>query len=239
MAAISGLLGSITYANGYTTLVDSWGMIIAAAPQDLTPLSPTSNHQQLLTAGLLQGAGGQYTCKLAVDAVADADMGGAIYDTNPHEWVFNSTCEAREITPFGASWRTYIDGLKTTSFIMTSYIDDTTVLPLAGSAGTATLTVTTGVNYSVPYVIQQVQGGVSAADEMRRIAMACLGSSLPTANGSLPLAGTTGAATFVAKTGRQYSGTILVVGCVVAVNRPLSVGTISVDFVVNGAVTPG
>jgi hypothetical protein len=236
MSAISGLTGSVTFASGYTILCDSWASAISAALQDETGLSPAGQHQQLMTAGLLQGGRGSYHCKLPVDAVAGSALSS--YNINPEEWVFFSACEARETTILGASWRTYLSGLVASGFIATQYIDATTPLIVAGGAGSATLTVTTGVNWTVPYVVSAVGGGVSADDTERRVVIHGAVSSSGTANGGLPLVGTTGAAAFVASAGRQWSGTIMVTGITARVNRRMSQGDMNIEFVWNGTVTP-
>jgi len=238
MSVISGLTGSITYASGYVVLCDAWHLMLNAALQDGTPLSPTSGHQQLLAAAALKGGAGRYHCKLAVDEIAD--YSGVSYNTNPEEWSFMSMCEARETTQLKAAWRTFVAGLINSGFEAVSYIDNITVLPLPGTSGTTQLTVTTGKNYEMGYIVGDIDVGVSTNDEARRINMRALASAAPTSNGGLPVAGTTGSATFVAYTGRQYAAAgILVTGILCRVNRRASYGDITVDFVLNGALTPG
>lgn len=236
MAAISGVNGSVTFAAGYTTLADSWIMIVGAAPQDVTPLNPASDHQQLMDTGLLRGAYGNYTCKYEVDA--DVGIANPPYDTlTTEEWTFQAVCEAREITPLAASWRTYIAGLKSGGFDCVSYIDDGEALPTAGNTGVVTLRMTAALSYQVPYIVLEASSGVAAADIMRRVNLSCAADSVPTVSEGLPYVGNEGAATFVAEGARQYTCDILVVGITASMNRAASIGGISVDFVVNGALT--
>ncbi len=233
MAAINGILGSVTFAGGYTTLARNWSMNIEAAPQDLTPLSPTDNHEQQAHADdcLLRGASGSYSCRLKV--CDDATLTSDTYDTNPEEWMFHQSCEAREITPLGAAWRTYIDGLKRSDIEIVSYIDDTTALPLAGDDGSATLTAAAATTYSVDYVVVGAESSVDTDDSGRRVVIRANAYQNPTAS-TLPLSGVSGAATFTAETGRFYTGTILITDVVTRVNRRTSEGSIDFQFVING-----
>ena len=82
-APISGLTGEVTYASGYTALIDGWTLSVNAAPQDLTALNPAYSHQVMMSSGLLKGAAGRYGCKLAVGPTADHDGGAGAYDTCP------------------------------------------------------------------------------------------------------------------------------------------------------------
>ena len=236
MGAISGLSGSVTYAAGYTVLLDQWNLGIFAQPQDLTPLSPTAGHQQLSSADLLQGAAGSYHCKLEVDNVAT--FAHSSYITNPEEWMFFSACGAREVTPFLATWRTYVKGLLSSGFTSVSYLDDTTPLVIAGTTAVATLTANAAANYSVPYVVTGVDSGISADDTLRRVMVSAAAVSSPTPT-VLPVAGTVGNITLVGEGARQYTiAAILATGVMVAVNRRTGVGDIFVDFLANGAVVP-
>ncbi len=169
MPALSGLNGTVTYAAGYTILAQGWQMMVAAAPQDLTPINPAGDHQQLMTSGLLLGAAGSYVCRLGVPATALGGGGVGAYDAYPEEWQFVNTCEAREVTVLGATWRTYLSGLKTTGIQIVSYIEDTQVLPLAGTNRTATLQTDTGRFYTVPYVVLGHDSGVDAEDTERMV----------------------------------------------------------------------
>ena len=235
MSAVSGLLGTISLAGGYVTMADSWTLASNAALQDLTPLSPTSNHQQLMTTGLLLGAAGSYHCKLPVDAVAGYSVGSLV---NPEEWSFFSACEAREVTPLGAVWRTYVTGLGVSGFECVAYVDASNPLIVAGTSGTATLTLTTGVYYSVPSIVSHVGAGVSADDAQRRIIVRAGAYAVPSAYGGLPLPGLSGACVLTASAGRTYSCTVLTTGVTCRVNRRMSQGDVVVEFVANGVVTP-
>lgn len=236
MAAVSGLLGSVTYATGYTVLVDQWNLGIFASPQDLTPLTPTLGHQQLSATNLLQGAAGSYHCKLEVDHLATFTHSS--YLSNPEEWAFFSACGAREVTPFLATWRSYVPGLLVGGFTTVAYIDDTTPLVLAGTTAVATLTASAAASYSVPYVVTGVDAGVSTDDTLRRVMVTAATISNPSPT-VLPVAGTAGDISLVAVAGRQYTiENILVTGVMCSVNRRTGVGDIFVDFLANGAVVP-
>lgn len=233
MGAVSGLKGNVTYESGFTNIVNGWSATITADEQDITPLSPNGNHQVLLTAGLLQGASGSYRCKLPVSSVAALDDGG-VYNVNPEAWMFEEKCEARDVTPLGADWKEFIAGLVTGRMDLTAYIDDETVLPLSGATATATLTCDAG-GYSVPYVVLSVDAGVDVADTERRAVLHCGVAGAVTAT-TLPLAGTTGAATFTADSGapEEYSGTILIVSVTARLNRRTSEGSLDIGWVAIG-----
>jgi len=235
MAAISGILGSVTFASGYTTLAHGWSMNIEAVPQDITGLSPAGNHQQLETTGLLSGASGMYRCKLAV--VTASAMTGP-YVTDPEEFTLVMRCEARETTPLGATWRTFIAGLLSTQLTEVSYIDGTTPIPATIAAGTAVVTLDSGRSYSVPYIVTRIDGGVDTEDVERRLTVEMLGSSAPTPTGLATLIpGINGAFSFVAEGARLVSGTLLVTGVTIRVNRRTSEGSIEVAYVCTGTVT--
>ena len=234
---LSGLSGSVTYACGYTTLIRGWGMGVNAAPQDLTALNPAYSHQVLASTGLLKGAAGSYWCKLVVGPNADHNAGAGGYDTFPEEWTFIQDSEAREVTPFKAEWRTYVPGLRTSGLEMVSYIEDTQALPLAGTTGTAVLTVDGARHYNVPYVVVGNDSGVDTEDTERRVVTTGAGISAPQSVGGLPLAGTECAIKlFAMPATRRYEGTALVTGVSVSVNRALSIGSIAVGFVINGTL---
>ncbi len=242
MSAISGLKGSVTFAAGYTEIVDSWSAIITALQQDMTPLAPAGDHRQLFQTmdlpdetyvDILRSGMGNYTCKLAVPS--EAVSSGITYVGAAESWLLTSICGVRDITPLGADWRTFVTGLRDTSFESVHYLDDTAPLPPAGSKGTVTLTADTGDNYTIPAILSEVDAGVSTEDIMRRARL--VGDAYAAAtNNNLPLAGDAGNAVLVAETGRQYSGDIIVVGVTCSVNRQLSVGGLSVDFVFNGEI---
>ena len=237
MAVLSGLDGTITFAAGYTILARGWTMSINAAPQDLTPINPTWDHQKLLNTALLQSAAGSYGCRLGVGTTALLNAGAGEYDTFPEEWTLTQTCEAREVTVLGAAWRTYVAGLKSTSFEMVSYVDGIQALPLANRADTAILTTDAGRFYTVPYVVIGQDSGVDVDDTQRRVVTSCAATDRPVATGGLPLTGDFGVATFFAGgTNRKYVCDILVTGVVVNVNRAVSVGSVGISFVANGVV---
>jgi hypothetical protein len=234
MAAISGLNGNVVYASGYTTIVDGWNMNIEAALQDLTPFRPTSNHVVQMTSNLLKGATGGYNCKLGVDHLATLASAG--YAGDPDEWTFVQTCEAREITPFTAQWRTFIPGLLDSEAEVIHYVDDGETVPLAGDSGTAVLTVTTGKTVSMPFICQSRSPGVTVADDQRRITAFLKASGFPTIVG-LPAAGTTGTGEFYISANRALTATILVTRVQINVNRRESRGSIGIQYVANGEVT--
>lgn len=235
MAAIAGLNGSIAFASGYTNIVNGWSANLSADQQDITPLSPAGNHQVLLTTGLLNRASGSYRGKLTVSTAAA--LSGSSYGApvNPEAWMFEERCEARDITPLGAAWATFIAGLKTGRCDMTQYLDDTTALPTAGSAGTALLTCDVGA-YTVPFIVEGVDDGVDVTDTERRAIIHAAAASACSCTGGLPLAGVQGSATFLAVTGRTYTGTILITRVMARINRRTSEGSYDVDWVANGAL---
>lgn len=251
MIAISGLNGSVTFASGYTDIVDSWNAFLSSTPQDLTPLSPEGSHVELFSpdnaAGLLRGGEGTYTCKLEVPETANISgtISGSDDLLNPESWALRSQCEARDITPLTAEWRTFVAGLKSNSVEATFYIDDTEPLIVSGATADFALVVEgtlAGEKHydNVKVNIHEVSCGVAADDIMRRTSIVgdvYGGSDNLIDAENLPLAGDSGAATFVAEGGRQYSGDILVTSVVCAVNRRESIGSIEVGFVFNGEVT--
>lgn len=238
MGAVSGLTGTITHATGHTVLCDGWRLDIASAMQDQTPLAPAGGHEQMLGAGLLLGATGTYTCKLAVAAASTYAITGTGYDPNPEEWFYEQLCEARETTPLAALWRTYVEGLISSRADLITYIDDTEALPLGGSVDTATLTIAAGMSLSLPYVVENMHAGVDTEDTERRIVLGVRATAAPTPTGAFPGAGTGGVATFLTDGTLVYNcAGILVTALRVRVNRRTSVGRVEADFVSNGAIT--
>ena len=234
-APISGLTGSVTYTNGYAVLADRWTMALNAVMQDLTPLSPTSSHQQLATTGILVGGEGAYHCKLAVPSTA---LFTGPYDEFPESWTLRSTMTPREVTILGGTSKTYVGGLITTEIEMRSWIDDTTVLPICGTSSDAVLTAVTGSTYTVTYVVSEIDVEIDTDNpDGHMLTVRAAASAFPSAV-TLPLPGTTGTATFVAVTGKQYSGTIFATSVVTQVNRRTGVGGIDVGFVWSGTITP-
>ena len=60
MAAISGMIGSVTFAAGYTSNAHAWEADVTAEALITTGFSPTNNYQTRLV-GLLDWSG-SYTC---------------------------------------------------------------------------------------------------------------------------------------------------------------------------------
>ncbi len=236
--SVSGLLGSVTFANGYTTQVSKWHMDFAPAMQRLTALSPTGNHEVLATTNLLNGATGWYEAEFQV--VPTTTVTGPTYISYPEYWRYRQMCAALETTALTATWRTYIGGLVTTEGEIGIYLNDTTALPLV-ETGTAVFILATGQQVSLPYISDGIGVGVSIDDDERRIVLRVKGSGAPTITGIPPLAATAGvvtagAATLQATTSRTYAGNIQVTSVDVSANNRTSEGRIRIEFVSNGAI---
>ena len=235
--AISGLTGSVTFASGYTTLVDRWTAALNATMQDITAFSPTSSHQALATSGLVTGGEGTYHCKLAVPSTA---LFTGPYAGFPESWTLRSTMTPREVTILGGTWKSYVGGLLSSEIELRAWVEDTTALPIAGTTGSAVLTAVTGQYYTVTYVMNSVDVEIDVDNPEGHI-LTTRGSTsaIPEVTGALPLPNATGSATFVAYTGRQYGGTIFITSVLAQVNRRTGIGGIDVGFVWSSTITPG
>jgi len=120
MAAISGMIGSVTYASGYTSNAHQWEADITAEALDTTGFSPGSNYRTRLV-GLLDWSG-SYTC----------------------------------------------------------WTDGTTVLPAAGTGGSATFLATTGRQYSGTILVTSCRTGISADGSQRTTTISWVGAAVPT-----------------------------------------------------------
>ena len=235
-ALISGCEGSVTYASGYTTNAYSWLMRYRADVIDRTPFTPTSSYMSR-QAGILSGSG-TYKCHYPV-TVTSAVTGPA-YVSFVNAYDLTLICKELEGTKFTDAAKTYIAGLLSAEGNYTAWLDDTTALPTAGATANGVFLLQTGLGYTVPLVVgEDVSVEVSADGSARQATIPFKSTGVVTLTGSPPIPGiASSAATFVAYTGRQYSGSIIPTRIGVRMRADRTQGEITVDFVVNGALTP-
>lgn len=237
MASVSGLDGSVTFASGYTTDVDSWIMRVFSTPLDKTAFQPTDNHQ-VLCSDMVNGAEGRYTAKVCVTTDSDITDTGDLYDPYPHRWFYRSEMTPRMATAFGDSWHSWNTGLISTMFRMQTWLD-TAQAPPTVLSGTATLALDGTNSYEIPYRSTSIDIGVAVDDDGRREALIeGQATGAITAN-LLPEAGTSGSAEFLLDSagGAKYTTNIIVTAVEMVVDRLVPEGQIAVEFVVNNTLT--
>lgn len=237
MAIITGHDGSVTFASGFATSVKAWAMRVAAGIIDTTPFEPTSDYSTA-SAGI-QRWDGSYTCvHPATVASTVAASSGTPYLYNPYRYNVELTCNPLDATAFTAAAASHVAGLLSARGSVDCYIDDTSPMLAAGQSATILFTLSTGVTYSIPAIVESVNYDVSADGSARTATLSVVNSGAVTAAGSPPVPGVTGAATFTADTGRELAGTILVTSVRVTKSASREDGEIVIGFVGSGAVTP-
>ena len=237
MAAISGITGSVTYASGFVTGAYAWSARTIGQILDITTFSPTSDYT-MADAGLLDWQG-SYRCRAisTADTTVSLDS-GAGYVTNAFAYNVNIACEALPTTPFTAVYATRMAGLLSASGTLECYCDSTTALSPGGTEGTLTFTFASGVTATIPLIAEAYDIGVSVDGSQRHVRMNFQNSANITSAGSPPLPATTGAATFVAVTGRQLAGSILVTGCRASKAADRTQGEYEITWVGAATCTP-
>ena len=231
MAAISGILGSVTFAAGWVTDAHYWRVKDSAAARERTPFAPTDN-MRIRDTGLRSWEG-EYRCWQP--ATVDTDLAAlAGYDTNVHAYSIELVADDLLTTPFAAAYQTRIAGLLGASGSYDCYLDSVTPLPQAGAADTLTLTIAAGMTFAIPIVVTDAEGRASAEGADRHVTITWVSAAdwTPTA---VPLIAATGAATFVAEGGRQYSGAILITRLGISMSAQREMAEWTFGFVGTGA----
>jgi hypothetical protein len=235
MSAISGSTGNVTFANGFAVSPYQWEVRPSGLIVETTPFSPTADYVTRAGANL-KGWKGNYKCRQPVTATAA--ISGPAYLANPFEYTLKLLCKELETTAFGATWRSYVAGLKDAEGSYKVYVDSAVALPLPLTTATALFTVDTGLTYSIPIIIgDEITVGVAVDGSTRIATVPWKATGAPTITGGAE-PGATGAATLQAYSGKTYAGTILVTAVNLTVNRDNSNSEWSLDFVGNGALTP-
>ncbi len=235
MAVISGSTGSVTFASGYTTKTYAWSARPRTDPIDTTTFSP-SNSYTTAAAGILDWEG-SYRCRQAATADTTLAASGGAYVSNPYRYEVEITCNALQTTAFTATYHTRIAGLLSARGSWSCYIDDTTPLPEAGTSDTLTFTLSSGITYQIPLIVTDVATDVVADGSGRQLVLSFVNNGAVTADGGAPVAGTLGAATFVAHRGRQLSGNILITSVRIALDAARSEADFTISWVGAGPMT--
>ena len=105
----------------------------------------------------------------AISGQAGSVTYAAGYVTNAFKWDIDISAETLPVTPFGATWVSRISGLFDWKGSYECYVDDTTVLPLAGTTGAATFVASGAKQYSGTIITTGIRAGVAADGSGRTI----------------------------------------------------------------------
>ena len=231
MAAITGIDGSVTYAAGWVTNAHYFRIKESAIVRERTPFAPAGNARQRDTG--LRSWEGEYRCWQA--ATVNTDLAAASgYATNAHAYSIELVADDLLTTPFGATFQQRIAGLIAASGSYDCYLDSVTPLPTAGDTDTLTLTIDAGLTFTIPTVIADAESRASSEGADRHVVITWSSSGAWVSAG-VPIIGTSGAATFVAEGGREYSGTILVTRIGINLTAQREIAEWTFGFVGNGA----
>lgn len=233
MAAINGMTGSVTFASGYVTSAHQWEINTQAEALDITPFSPVSSFTSAVV-GIKEWSG-SYRCWKRADATTTIATAG--YVTNPTKYRLRITCESLDSTAFTAAYRAKTGGLLSAEGSWESIVDDTTALPTPGTTADGVFTLATGLAYTVPLIVTRANVSVAADGSSRLVSCDFKNSGSITLTGAPPIAGTAGAATFLACTGRQYTGSILTTAVEIAMSADRTDGEYTFEFDGNGVLT--
>jgi hypothetical protein len=237
--AISGVIGSVAFASGFTSGNFAWELRTSGLLIENTGFAPTGGYRTRV-GGNLGGWKGSYRCRQPVNATAE--VSGPTYLAFPFEFSIEATSnvEDHECTPFGATWRTYVTAnlLLDITGDYKVYVDDTNPAPAAEQTASAVFTIATGLSYSIPIITgEEITEGVAVDGKTPIITVPWKATGAPTIVGGLA-GGATGSATFTAATGRTCAGTIVVAKAGIRCNRDASNSEWNVAFVGTGALTP-
>ena len=235
MAIITGLTGSVTFAAGYTTSAYRWTARPSAGLLDDTTFSPASSYR-MSSAGLLDWEG-TYSCRYKAAAATTLLATATAYDDNAHKFECEIACEALPSTVFTATYHARQAGLLSARATWSCWVDGTEPLPAAGTSDTVTFTLAGGVTYAIPLIVTEAPIEISAVGGVRLIQLTGENNGAVVATGT-PVAGVTGAATFVANLGRQYSGSILITRVRIALSADREEGDFEFDWVGADTMTP-
>jgi len=235
MAVIDGETGSVTFASGYTTNAYAWTARPSTNILDITTFSPTGSYT--MAAAGLKDWEGTYRCRKQATANTTLSAAGSAYDNNAFRFEVECTCNPLQTTTFSATYHSRIAGLLSARGSWTCYIDDTQALPEAGTSDTLTFTLDTGESYAIPLIVESVDVEVVADGSGRQLTCNFVNNGEITVSGGAPVAGETGSATFVAKTGREYSGNILITSVRIALDAAREEADFTFTWVGAGAAT--
>lgn len=233
IVAINGSVGSVTFAAGYTTNPFSWEVSNSKSIIDNTPFSPAGSFRTR-TPGIGSWTG-SYRCHAG--RTVTTTMAGPTYITFVPSYELTLTADILDTTSFTDTDTTSISALYSMAGSFDAYLEDTTALPAPEAVAGAVFTVTAGVTYTCDIHTGEAVRVSVAADGSQRIAtIPFISTGQVVDAGAPPMPGTTGAATFVATAGRQYSGDIIINSVNLTVSADRTQGEYNIGFVGTGAL---